>query len=138
MLKDPFLDEPYIPDVNYFIGGIEIYDKEDTLGKELWEYDPNKISDREKIIKKYILASLNYLSYRHKFLLFEKLEELLTTEDHDFSAYFEYLEEEYIALAWYADEIVDPRGFFSKIYEISKIVWKEDLIKAESEDRSTR
>lgn len=123
--------------MNYFIGGIEIYDKEDTLGKELWEYDPNKISDREEIIKNYILASLNYLSYRHKFLLFEKLEELLATEDHDFSAYFEYLEEEYIALAWYADEIVDPRGFFSKTYEIAKIVWNEDIIKAESEDCST-
>jgi len=88
MLKDPFLDEPYIPDMNYFIGGIEIYDREETLGEELWKYDPNKEPDREEIIKKYILASLSYLSYRHKFLLLEKLGELLAKEDHDFSSYF--------------------------------------------------
>ncbi|WP_286787348.1 MULTISPECIES: hypothetical protein [unclassified Pseudomonas] len=136
MLKHPFLEKPYVPDLNYFLGGIEIYDREETLGEELWKYDPNKITDREEIIKLYIIPSLNNHSYRHKFLLFKELEKLLSTKDHDFSAYFEYLEEEYIALPWYADEIVDARGFFSKIYEIAKIEWKEDLIKAESEDRS--
>lgn len=137
MLKHPFLEKPYVPNINSFLGGIEIYDREETLGEELWKYDPNKASDREEIIKKYILTSLNYLSYRHKFVLLEKLGELLSIEGYNFSSYFEYLEEEYRSLAWYADEIVDPRGFFSKIYEIAKIEWKEDLIKAESEDRST-
>ena len=137
MLKHSFLKEPYVPNMNSFLGGIEIYDREEALGEKLWRYDPNKISDREEIIRKYILPSLNYLSYRHRLVLLEKLGELLSIESHNFSSYFEYLEEEYRSLAWYADEIVDPRGFFLKIYEIAKIEWKEDLIKAESEDRST-
>jgi hypothetical protein len=101
MLKHSFLENPYVPNINSFLGGIEIYDREKNLGEELWRYD--------------ILPSLNYLSYRHRLVLLEKLGGLLSIESHNFSSYFEYLEEEYRSLTWYADEIVDPRGFLKDL-----------------------
>jgi glutamine phosphoribosylpyrophosphate amidotransferase len=55
MLKHPFLEKPYVANIDSFLGGIEIYDREETLGEELWKYNPNKISDREEIVKNIFL-----------------------------------------------------------------------------------
>jgi len=50
MLKCPFMNTPYIPNISHIIGALSIYDLESTVGKELWKYDPNNEKDREKII----------------------------------------------------------------------------------------
>lgn len=36
MLRHSFLENPYVPNINSFLGGIEIYDREENLGEELW------------------------------------------------------------------------------------------------------
>lgn len=86
MLTHPNMIFPYDPTVGHFLVGIEIYDREETLGESLWELDPNSES-RENIIRAYIIPGLCYLSYRHKYLLFSKLESSLKDKGFDFSVF---------------------------------------------------
>ena len=48
----PFLNIPYQPKLRYLLGPFDIYDLEETLGKESAEYDINLDSNREQLIKK--------------------------------------------------------------------------------------
>ena len=137
MLKHPFLDEEYLPRISYFLGGIEIYDREETLGAELWKYDPNNPKDRREIIEKYITHDLRYLSYRHKFVLLKELENKLSDESFDFSTIFAGDPDEYTSLAWGEDEIDNPREFFEDIFRVASEVWEGELKKACLEDQST-
>lgn len=137
MLTHPFVDNPYEPQLSYILAGISIYDREETLGKALWVYNPNKQDEREKIIKKFIISDFDYLSYRHRFVIFKMLEEILQQPDFDFSTQFESDYDEYSALAWDETEIENPRGFFEDIYRLASEEWKDDLHKASLEDQST-
>ena len=58
MLKAPFTDTPYTPNISYILGALSIYDLENTVGKELRAYDPNNKQEREKIIRTFILKDL--------------------------------------------------------------------------------
>lgn len=137
MLKCPFMKIPYTPNISHILGALSIYDLEDTIGKELWKYDPNNEKDRETIIISFILKDLMYLSYRHRFVLMAALREVLDKPDFDFSKEFESDYDEYITMAWDETEIADPRGFFEDIYRLANEVWKEDLQKASLEDPAT-
>lgn len=137
MLRHPFLDQPYIPNIELFLGGIEIYDREDTLGEELWLLDPNSAHDRESIIKKYIIPDLRYLSYRHRYTLLESLKAAVQDSKFDFTSLFQSKPEEHTSLAWEAPEVENPRVFFEDILRIASEIWKDDLAKAEIEDQST-
>lgn len=137
MLKCPFMNTPYTPNISHILGALSIYDLEDTVGKELWKYDPNNEKDREKIIKSFVLKDLMYLSYRHRFVLMAALRDVLDKPDFDFSKEFESDYDEYITMAWDETEIDDPRGFFADIYRLANEVWKDDLQKASLEDPST-
>ncbi|AZE67647.1 hypothetical protein SAMN05216475_1695 [Pseudomonas synxantha] len=137
MLKDPFLNEPFDPSLMWFIGTFDIYDREQGLGMELAQYDPNKKSDRKKLIINYAL-NLKYLSYRHKHALIESLKNKLKDEKYNFDKLFEIDENEtgsWPRAEWYA--LDDPRGFLMDIYILAQAVWKEDLQKASLEDPST-
>ena len=137
MLKCPFMNTPYTPNISHILGALSIYDLEDTVGKELWKYDSNNEKDREKIIISFVLKDLMYLSYRHRFVLMAALRDVLDKPDFDFSKEFESDYDEYITMAWDETEIDDPRGFFADIYRLANEVWKDDLQKASLEDPST-
>lgn len=107
------------------------------MGEKLWQYNPNDVQDREKIIREYIISSLRYLSYRHRFVLLEALKKSLLDVDLDFSVLFGSNYDEHTAIAWEADEIDSPRKFFEDIYRIANEVWMNDLIKASAEDKLT-
>lgn len=135
MLRDPFLGEEFEPDLMWFIGVLDVYDQEETHGAELVVYDPNNRDDRAELIKKYCL-SLEYLSYRHKFLLVESLAAKLEDNNYDFQRLFEIDESEassWPRSEWY--ELESPRGFFQDVFKLAHEVWKEDLLKAKLEDR---
>ena len=51
MLKWPMFDLPFEPLLSYWLGGISIYDIEETLGVALSAYDPNDEADREVVIR---------------------------------------------------------------------------------------
>jgi len=137
MLRDPFLGEKFEPDLMWFIGVLDVYDREETYGAELVVYDPNESNDRVELIKKYCL-DLDYLSYRHKFLLVEFLVSKLEDKSYDFQILFETDESE--ASSWPRNEwyeLKSPRGFFEDVYKLALEVWESDLLKASLEDRST-
>ena len=137
MLRNPFIDEEFVPDPTWFIGVFNVYDREETLGLELDCYDPNDKNDRKELIKKYSL-DLDCLSYRHKFVLVESLADRLINENYDFQKLFEIDED--AASSWPRDEwyeLENPREFFQDVYKLAKEIWKTDLLKASAEDRST-
>lgn len=137
-MKSPFdnVTLPWEPRLSYILGGLGIYDREETLGEELRKYDPNSYHDRQTIIRNYVLRDLIYLSYRHRFALFKLLESFLSDNNFDFASQFESDYDECSTIAWDETEIEDPRGFFEEIYKIASEEWKEDLLKASFEDQS--
>ena len=138
MLFHPSSDKiPFAASLYYFVGIFDIYDQEETKGKELAHYNPNNSEDRETLILKYCLDPYNKLSYRHKYKLMENLSLAINTENYNFHSYFEDDPEQYSTMAWDETQIDDPRDFFSEIYRLAKDLWKEDLQKASLEDPST-
>lgn len=137
MLRDPFLDERFEPDLKWFVGVFNVYDREEILGAKLEVYDPNKWSDQIELIRKYSL-NLGYLTYRHKLVLLESLADKLNDNSYDFQGLFDTDEDEAASWTrgeWY--ELENPRGFLEHVYKLALEVWKDELVKAASEDRST-
>ncbi|MGE8069288.1 hypothetical protein [Pseudomonas sp. NPDC089569] len=134
MLMHPFLDVQYSPSLEHFLGGFDIYDREEALGVELSAYDPNCPLDRDFLISKFVVKRFARLSYRHKFVLFSVLKEAL---DGDLSVFSEALKHNPLShsllpLGW--DEMNDPKAFFEDIYIKLSEAWGDDLYKAGQED----
>lgn len=55
MLLDKDSGTPYRPTSAYFLGGFDIYDREETLGTELETYNLEDPKDRIELIEKYCL-----------------------------------------------------------------------------------
>ncbi|MGH8447969.1 hypothetical protein [Pseudomonas sp.] len=128
---------PFDASLSYFVGIFDIYDREETKGKTLAQFNPNENEDREALILEYCLDPYNKLSYRHRYKLMEELLRALNTENFNFHSYFEDDPEAYSKMAWDETEIADPRGFFADIYRLANEAWKDDLQKASLEDPST-
>lgn len=137
MLKNPFIDEEFVPDLMWFIGQFDVYDREETRGAILEDYNPDNERDRSELIVKYGL-NLECLSYRHKYVLVVFLESKLNDPDFDFQNLFEI--DEGCAGSWPRGEwynLKNPKRFFQDVYVLAKEVWKEDLQKASLENPST-
>jgi hypothetical protein len=135
MLIDPGTGKPYIPTPSYFLGCFDIYDREETLGEELEQYDPNIASDREALILKYCLPRKR--SYRQRFLLYKCLEEALRDKNYDFQSLMKYDPEAYSSFPDGWDEMENTRAFFEDILRLATVEWNDDLQKAAREDQST-
>ncbi|WP_455827114.1 hypothetical protein [Pseudomonas graminis] len=131
---DPDNGTPYIPTLHYFLGGFDIYDREETLGEELSSYNPDIQSDRHELIKRYFLHRHSNSSYREKYLLFTCLEKALSEKEYNFQAIFEDDPEEYSSLPAYWDKMKNPRAFFEDIYLIIVDEWRSEISKASKED----
>lgn len=136
MLMQPFTKFPYKPRLSDVLSGISIYDREETLGKALWVYNPNSYEEQQEIIKKFIVPEFDYLTYRHRFLIYKLLESHLQDAEFDFSGEFESDYDDPRVLAWNESEIIDSRGFFEHIYEVFSESWKGDLLRASLEDQT--
>ncbi|OOG88960.1 hypothetical protein B0E42_02935 [Pseudomonas sp. A25(2017)] len=137
MLKNPFIDEAFVPDLMWFIGQFDVYDREETLGVILGDYNPDDERDRLVLIAKYGL-DLECLSYRHKYVLMSFLENKLNDPDFNFQSLFEIDED--CAGSWPRGEwynLKDPKRFLQDVYILAKQTWKEDLQRAALEDPST-
>lgn len=114
MLKAPFIDAPYEPKLSHILGAISIYDQEETKGEALWQYNPNDPEDRERIINSFILKNLEYLTCRHRFVLFSILKEALENPNTDFIKEFESDHDKHKTMAWDETAIDEPRVFLRK------------------------
>lgn len=137
MLMHPYLDVPYNPQLKHFLGGFDIYDREEMLGSELAEYDPECPSDRVGLISKYVVKRFSGLSCRHKFVLFSVLGEALDGETSDLAKVFKHDPFSHSLLPFGWNEMKDPKSFFEHIYSILSEVWADDLYLASQEDCST-
>lgn len=137
MLMHPYLDIPYKPRLKHFLGGFDIYDREETLGSELAEYDPECPSDRVDLISRFIVKRFSGLTYRHKYVLFSMLGEALDGEIIDLAKVFKHDPFSHSLLPFGWNEMKDPKGFFEHIYSILSEVWTDDLYLASQEDCST-
>lgn len=109
MLMLPFTNFPYEPRISHVLSGISIYDREETLGQALWIYDPNKYEDQQAIIKNFIVPSFDYLTCRHRYLIYRLLEIHVQDTDFDFSGEFESDYDDPRVLAWDETQILDAR-----------------------------
>ncbi|AHL35423.1 hypothetical protein CD58_22220 [Pseudomonas brassicacearum] len=137
MLKNPFIDEEFVPDLMWFIGQFDVYDREETRGALLEVYNPDDERERTELIVKYGL-DLACLSYRHKYVLVEFLEDKLNDPNFDFQSLFEIDED--CAGSWPRGEwynLKNPKEFLQDVHVLAKEAWKEDLKKASLEDPST-
>ncbi len=137
MLKHPFLDIPYEPKLRYFLGPFDIYDREESIGEDLSNYNVNLATDRERLIKKYIIDKSSDLSYRHRKVLCDNLGKALNDETYNFSQELSLAPGYYCTLPWGWANMDNPRGFFEDIYRLTNEWWKDDLQKASCEDQST-
>jgi hypothetical protein len=133
----PYLDVPYNPQLKHFLGGFDIYDREETLGSELAEYDPECPSDRVSLISKFIVKRFSGLTYRHKFVLFSVLGEALDGEISNLAKVFKHDPFSHSLLPFGWNEMKDPKIFFEHIYSILSELWTDDLYLASQEDCST-
>lgn len=131
------MDLQWEPLLSYLLAGLDVCDCEDDVRDKLREYNPNCIQTRLEIIENFVLPALDYLSYRHRFVLFKALELALADSDFDFSTQFASDYDDYSETAWNETEIEDPRGFFEDIYRLVAKEWKDDLQKANLEDQSS-
>ncbi|WP_077048349.1 hypothetical protein [Pseudomonas sp. KK4] len=134
MLMHPFLNIPYNPSVEHFLGGFDIYGREESLGGELSAYDPECPADRKFLISNFIVKRFAGLSYRHKFVLFFVLEEALDGDSSVFSEILEHnpLSHSLLPPGW--NEMKDPRAFFNDVYAMLSEAWVGELYKASQED----
>lgn len=125
---------PFEPTPSFFLAGIDIYDREETLGEELDRLNPNDPDDREIIILRYCLPTKR--SYRHKYLIYKSLEAALGEAEYDFQSLFKYDPEAYSSFPSGWDEMSSARVFFEDVFRLSTIAWRYDLIKAVEEDKT--
>lgn len=135
MLIDENSGALYLPTPSYFLGGFDIYDREETLGVELEKYDPEDQEDRIKLIENYCLNRYKNISYRHKFALLKSLENALLDSTYDFNALLEDDPEEHSSLPSGWDKMKNPRAFFEEIFRLANIHWKKDLALASIENQ---
>ena len=137
MLMHPYIDVPYNPQLKHFLGGFDIYDREETLGSDLAEYDLENPSDREDLISKFIVKRFSGLTHRHKFLLFFVLGEALDGEASKLYEVFKHDPFSHSLLPFGWNEMKEPRSFFEHVYSVLSEVWVDELYLASQEDCST-
>ncbi|MEB0224063.1 hypothetical protein [Pseudomonas sp. 10S4] len=133
MLLDPYLNQPHLPKLSYWVGSFGVYDREETLGEELNKYDPNDPVDRDLLIRRYCLRLLPRETFHHRSAEFDLLEQTLGAPDFDFASVWEDDEDDFHDYwSWPSDwpEITDPRGFFQAIRDTAEEVWHEDLLRS--------
>lgn len=137
MLMHPYLNIPYEPRLGHFLGGFDIYDREESLGDELSAYDPDCPADREFLISRFIVKRFTGLSYRHRFILVSVLDEALKGDPSVFSDVLEHdpISPSSLPPEW--DEMKNPKAFFEDVYLKLSEAWAEDLQKASLEDFTT-
>ncbi len=134
MLMHPYLDLPYEPQIKHFLGGFDIYDREESLGAELSKSDPECPSDRAVLIYKFVVGRFSGLSYRHKFVLLSVLDKALAGDPSLLFEAFKHDPFSHTLLPYGWNELKDPRGFFEHVYLILSEIWVDELDLASQED----
>lgn len=123
----------FIVGPEHFLNCFDVYDREETLGEELNQFDPNKSGQLKTLFDRYFFCGgILALTAAHKVELVLVLKNALDNRYFDFSVIFHpdhnASDSLYLPTAW---SINEPRIFFENIYSIVVDRWKEDLISAD-------
>jgi hypothetical protein len=128
-LKFPQSNIPFEPNPRYFIGGFDVYDREESLGAQLNGFDPNDAAQAQYLLDKYIFprfTSVRGYTAEHRKALADALLSVLSDRDYCFDALLEDNHNEcfYLPSDW---KIRDPREFFLQVYQAVVRHWHIEL-----------
>lgn len=125
---------PYEPTLYHFLGPVDVYDREHTLGVELATWNMNDPAQRAALIRRDITSQYKELSYRHRHALVAVLAQVLQDPAFDFQAILEHDPESTNTLPALWDEMDDPGAFFADIFRLVQQDWHDDLARTAAED----
>ncbi len=127
-LKFPDSDVDFVVTPAYFLGDFDVYDREETLGEYLSNFNPNDTEQLCTVLEEKFFngGRLRKFSLGHKYELLRVLARALSDAEYDFAAVIDGLDD-YFCLPW-SWEIKYPRRFFETIYLKMYEHWGEELI----------
>ena len=123
-LKFPHSDMDFIVTPVFFLGAFDVYDREETLGLELSQFDPNVERSRAELLRRYIVENPQYsrLTAEHRTEMLSVLKTALD-EEFDFDGMLASLTlVGDFSLPW---KIVSPRTLFEDLYRLAVTRWPE-------------
>jgi hypothetical protein len=126
-LKYPYSNIDFVASPAYFIGCFDIYDREETLGEYLNQFNPNDKNQLEQILNEFIFnvpASAGLL-IEHKAELIRSLEDALAENNFDFDSILvpdKDTDDRFTLPGSWSIEY--PRVFFENIYCLAKKNWQ--------------
>lgn len=123
-LKYPDSEVKFKVTPSFFLGGFNVYDREESLENKLNLYNPNNPVHLKKLMQEYFFNTkrIERLDQTHKEELKRVLLTALESPEFNFESLLEDNDEEcfYLPSAW---NIENPRRFFETIYEILREQW---------------
>lgn len=127
-LTYPNTNIPFNPSPMYFLGEFDVYDREESLGEYLNQFDPNDRAQVNQLLQKLFFqgARAQALTSAHKKVLIEALLAALRDPDYDFLPAFQPEEADTFCLPfdW---EIENGRLFFEEAYRLAMEFWGAEL-----------
>lgn len=127
-LTYPNTNIPFNPSPMYFLGEFDVYDREESLGEYLNQFDPNDRTEVNQLLRKLFFqgARAQALTSAHKKVLIESLLAALRDPDYDFLSAFQPEEADTFCLPfdW---EIENGRLFFEEAYRLAMEFWGTEL-----------
>lgn len=116
------------PSPMYFLGEFDVYDREESLGEYLNQFDPNDRAEVNQLLRKLFFqgARAQVLTSAHKKVLVESLVGALRYPGYDFLSAFQPEETDTFCLPfdW---EIKKGRLFFEEAYRLVIEFWGAEL-----------
>lgn len=112
----------------YFLGGFDVYDREETLEAHLNSFDPNNKRELKQLINErfFNLKKTSDLTVDHKTVLFRVVVDSLKDSEYDFDSLF--LDDDdscfYMPSEWKFER---ARLFFEVLYESMIDNWGDDI-----------
>lgn len=126
MLKHPKSDVNFVVSPGYFIGDFDVYDREETVGVRLAQFDPNDEDQMRSAMDDFFFAGarVSMLTAEHKAELLRVLASALEDGNYEFDSLVRYDQGHGFSLPaeW---EIRDTRKFFSQIYRLAVQRWAQ-------------
>lgn len=129
-LKFPDTNIDFIVTPAYFLGDFDIYDREESLGEYLNQFNPNDRNQLAFLLKEKFFngGRVSRLTMQHKAELMKMLAQSLEDENYNFQKFVAHDREpdDYFTLPW-DWEFYRPRFFFEEVYKLAIELWGADL-----------
>ncbi|WP_445366213.1 hypothetical protein ACJJJB_10680 [Microbulbifer sp. ANSA001] len=126
-LNHPKSKMAFEPSPGWFLGPFDIYDREESLGEKLNEYDPLESNQLQNLFDEYFFKECGYAT-KHKAAMVKCLVEALSEDAYDFSIHLPNYEDEenyfFLPSSW---EFSRPRYIFEQAYIASVRHWGNEL-----------